>query len=191
MSFINSQEKEIVCKVAYYGSAFAGKTTSLRSIYEKMSNGQKATLPSLSEEDGSLFFDFLPLSLGKVNGHVIRFHLYTVPADLIHQNSRKIILKGLDGLIFVVDSQVEKIESSLESWKGLKKNLKAAGLDFLKIPLALQYNKRDLPHILPASDLHERFHERVLPEFETVAKKGQNVMECFQAVAKQVLRELK
>jgi signal recognition particle receptor subunit beta len=192
MSFINPQEKEIICKIAYYGPAMAGKSTSLRYIYEKTNPGHRGKLVSLSEEqDRTLFFDFLPLSLGKVKGYTIRVHLYTVPGQVLYDSSRKIILKGIDGVIFVVDSQIEKLEENLESWKNLEKNLKNHDVDFRTAPIVLQYNKRDLPNTLPVEELRRIFNHRDLPEFETVATEGKQVMECFQTMAKKVLLELK
>lgn len=192
MSFINPREKEINCKVVYYGAPFAGKSTSIRYLYEKTAAGHKSSLISLSnEEDGSLFFDFLPLSLGNVNGYKVRFHLYTVPGQIIYHSSRNLIMKGTDGVIFVIDSQIDKLEQNLESWKNLEINLRNHDADLHTIPLALQYNKQDLKNVLPASDLGKVFNTRDWPAFETVAKKGKNVMECFQSVAKKVLLDLR
>lgn len=192
MSFINPQTKEINCKIAYYGPEAAGKSTCLRHLYEKTAPGHRGKIVSLSEEqNGSLFFDFLPLSLGKVKGCTLRFHVYTIPGQVVYDSARKIILKGVDGLVFVVDSRMERLEENLESWKNLQTSLKNNGIDFQTIPMALQYNKRDLPEILPVAELRRLFNSRAVPEFETVAKQGKNVMECFQTVAKQVLKELK
>ena len=192
MSFINPQAKEVNCKIAYFGAQGAGKSSSLHTIYEKTAPGHRGKIVSLSDEqEGSLFFDFLPLSLGKVKGYTIRFHLYTVPGHVIYESSRKIILKGLDGVVFVVDSRIERTEENLESGRNRQASLKNHEINFQTIPNALQYNKRDLPNILPLSDLQTLFNSRSLPEFETVAKEGRNVMECLQAVAKKVLVELK
>lgn len=192
MSFINPREKSVNCKIAYFGPAAAGKTTSLNCIYEKTSPGRRGQMITLSKaEDRTLFFDFLPLSLGKVKDYTVRIHLYTVPGQVIYDSSRSIILKGVDGVIFIVDSQIEKMEENLESWKNLQKSLKGSGVDFRTIPIALQYNKRDLTNRMPPPELRELFNDRDLPEFETVATEGRQVMECFQSVAKKVLQELK
>lgn len=192
MSFINEKNKEITCKVAYFGAPFSGKSTSLKKVFEKTTAGKKEdTLTLTDETDGSLFFDFLPLSLGKVNGYTVRFHLYTVPGQSVYDTSRKLILKGTDGVIFVVDSRMEKLDQSLESWKQLKSLMGNQEVDFQKFPIALQFNKRDLPNVLPLEELHTLFNDKNFPEFETVAKKGENIMECFQSVAKQVLLGLK
>lgn len=191
MSFINPQEKEINCKIAYYGAPFSGKSTSLHCLHEKTAPGHRGKIVSMSEEgDQTLFFDFLPLSLGKVKGYKIRFHLYTVPGQVVYDSARKIILKGIDGVIFVVDSQIERLEENLESWKNLQASLKNHQIDLQTVPMALQYNKRDLPNVLPVEELRKLFNARDLPEFESVATEGKNVMECFQTVAKKVLLEL-
>lgn len=192
MSFINPQAKEINCKIVYYGPPHSGKSTTLRQIYEKTSPDHRGKMASLSDrENSSLFFDFLPLSLGTVKGHTIRFHVYTVPGLAFYDSARTIILKGVDGVIFVVDSCMDKLEGNLESWKNLQTNLKNHDVNFHTVPMALQYNKRDLDTILPAEELRRLFNTRGLPEFETIATRGENVMECFQAVAKKVLVELK
>jgi hypothetical protein len=193
MSFINSQQKEINCKIIYYGPASAGKSTSLQAVYEKTAPSRRGKIVSLSDDsDRTLFFDFLPLTVGKVKGYTIRLHLYTVPGQKAYDSSRKIILKGTDGIIFVADSQFDRLEENLESWKNLQASLKLHDVNFQTVPMALQLNKRDLPHILPAEELSEVFAGRTgIPSFETVATKNKNVMDCFQAVAKQVLAGLK
>ncbi len=192
MSFINTQAKEINCKVAYYGAPFAGKSTSLRHIYSQTSEGYRGKLVTLSEkENRALFFDFLPLSLGKVDGYKIRFHFYTIPGQIFYDNARKLILNGIDGIIFVADTQMERTEENLQSWRNLQEHLRAEGIDPRSIPLVLQLNKRDLPNALPVEELKNLLNVPELPFFETVATKGKNVMECFQSVAKQVLIDLK
>ena len=192
MSFINSQKKEINCKIVYYGPDFSGKATTLRHIYEKTAPGNRGKIVSLSDEqDRTLFFDFLPLSMGKIKDYTIRFHLYTVPGQVLYDSARKLILRGIDGVIFMVDSQIERLEENLESWKHLQANLASHDVDFHTVPMALQFNKRDLPKTLPTTEMRQLFNHRNLPEFETTATKGRGVMECFQSVAKQVLKELK
>ncbi len=191
MSFINPKEKEINCKIAYYGPAFSGKTTTIRCAYEKTSPKKRGPLTTLSEGGhDDLFFDFLPLTLGTVKEYKVRFHLYTVPGQVIYDNSRTILLKGIDGIIFVADSQISRIDDNLESWKNLQINLKNHNINFATLPMALQLNKRDLPNVMPAAALRELFEPRQLPVFESVATKGKNVMECFNSVAKWVLQEL-
>lgn len=191
MSFINSRAKEINCKVIYYGAPASGKSTTLKHVYQKLSDKKDSLLTLSEERDGSLFFDFLPLSLGKVNNYNVRFHVYTVPGQTVYDSSRKIILKGVDGVIFVVDSQIERMDVNLESWKSLENHLKLEGTTIESLPLTFQYNKRDLKTALPVAELQALFNPTSLPEFETVATKGQNVLECFQAIAKSVLKNLK
>lgn len=191
MSFIHPQEKEITCKIAYHGPTGAGKSTSLHYIYEKTAAGHKGKLVSLSDEkDHALFFDFLPLSLGKIKDYTLRIHLYSIPEHVIHDSSRNIILKGTDGIIFVVDSRMEKLEENIESWRHLKPSLKLHDIHLETIPLAFQYNKRDMANVMPIDELRHTFNPRGLPDFETIAKTGKNVLECFQAVAKKVLQDL-
>ncbi|MBI3540893.1 MAG: gliding-motility protein MglA [Deltaproteobacteria bacterium] len=191
MSFINSKEKEINCKIAYVGAAFSGKSTSLHHIYEKTVSGKHGKMVSLSEKDGTLYFDFLPLSLGKVNGYTIRFHLYTVPGQFFHESARKMILKGVDGVVFVVDSRVERLEDTLKSWKNLQENLKFNDIDFQTAPIVLQYNKQDLKNLVPAEELNQLLNQKNLPSFESIATQGKQVMECFQSLAKSVLKTIK
>lgn len=192
MSFINPQAKEINCKIVYCGPQNSGKSTSLHQVYEQTSSAHRGKLVSLSNnEDQTLFFDFLPLSLGKVKGHTIRFHLYTVPGDAHYDSAQKMILKGIDGVIFVIDSRIDRLEDNLKSWKSLEANLKTLDNNLQSLPIVFQYNKRDDASAIPVEELRQFFNKRNLPEFETVAKQGKNVMECFQAIAKQVLVELK
>ncbi|MDO8462431.1 MAG: ADP-ribosylation factor-like protein [Deltaproteobacteria bacterium] len=191
MSFINPREKEINCKIVYFGPALSGKSTTLRKIYEKISADKSGKIVSLTAEtDRTIYFDFLPLSLGKVNGFTIRLHLYSVPGQVLYANSRKIILKGTDGVVFVADSQVSKMEANLQSLESLKKNLQEQEVDFNKLPFVFQYNKRDIPQAAPLAQLREILNLRRAPDFESVATKGTGVMEGMQAIAKQVLKEL-
>ncbi|MBI2083568.1 MAG: gliding-motility protein MglA [Deltaproteobacteria bacterium] len=192
MSFINPQTKEVNCKIVYCGPPFSGKTTSLHQIYERVAPAQKSKLVSLAEkEHRTLFFDFLPLSLGEAKGKKLRLHLYTVPGQSQFDASRKMILKGVDGVVFVADSQVERLEATLESWRDLRMNLAELGVDLNKFPIVIQLNKRDLKNIAPLSEL-----KKILPtadglHVESIATRGEGVMETLQAVAKQVLKNLK
>lgn len=191
MSFIKPREKEINCKIVYFGPAGAGKTTSVSFLHKKTAPGRRGDIVTLSKtDDKNLFFDFLPLTLGKVKDYTVRIHVYTLPGQVVYDASRTLILKGIDGLIFTIDSQMEKLEENVESWKNLQKSLKNHGIDVRTLPVALQYNKRDLGNLMPVEALREIFNDRELPEFETVATTGKNVMECFQATAKKVLQEL-
>jgi signal recognition particle receptor subunit beta len=192
VSFINYSSREINCKIVYYGPGLCGKTTNLQYIYRRTNPGQKGKLISLATEtERTLFFDFLPLALGDIKGFKIRFHLYTVPGQVFYAASRKLILKGVDGVVFVADSQVERMESNMESLDDLKINLVEQGYELEKLPYTIQYNKRDLPNVIPIGDMDNVLNPRKVPQFEAVAVTGKGVFETLKAVAKQVLFELK
>ena len=192
MSFINYSSREINCKIVYYGPGLCGKTTNLQYIYNKTNSETKGKLISLSTEtDRTLFFDFLPLSLGEIRGFKTRFHLYTVPGQVFYDASRKLILKGVDGVVFVADSQVERMEANLESLDNLRTNLAEQGYDLDKIPYVMQYNKRDLPNALPVEEMRAALNPRNNVEFPAVAPTGQGVFDTLKAVAKLVLTELR
>ena len=192
MSFINYSSREINCKIVYYGPGLCGKTTNLQYIYRRTNPEQKGKLISLATEtERTLFFDFLPLTLGDIKGFKIRFHLYTVPGQVFYAASRKLILKGVDGVVFVADSQLERMESNIESLEDLKINLAEQGYDLDKLSFAVQYNKRDLPNVVPVGDMDKLLNYRNVAWFEAVAVTGKGVFETLKAVAKQVLFELK
>ena len=192
MSFINFAAREINCKIVYYGPGLGGKTTNLQHVYEKTAEKQKGKMISLATEtDRTLFFDFLPLDLGTVRGFRTRFHLYTVPGQVFYDASRKLILRGVDGVVFVADSQEERMDANLEALDNLHDNLKEHGYDFTKIPYVLQLNKRDLPNVLPAEQLKRDLTKKGEPVFEAVAKQGDGVFETLKEVARQVFLELK
>ena len=191
MSFINYASREINCKIVYYGPGLCGKTTNLQFIYEKTNPQNKGQLISLdTETDRTLFFDFLPLDLGTVRGFRTRFHLYTVPGQVFYDASRKLILKGVDGVIFVADSQEARQDANLESLDNLCINLRENGFDLATVPYALQLNKRDMPTAMPYDLMFRELNIKGEPTFEAVATKGQGVFETLKAVAKQVLHEL-
>jgi signal recognition particle receptor subunit beta len=191
MSFINYASREINCKIVYYGPGLCGKTTNLQFIYEKTNPQNKGQLISLATEtDRTLFFDFLPLDLGTVRGFRTRFHLYTVPGQVFYDASRKLILKGVDGVIFVADSQEARQDANLESLENLRINLRENGFDLMTVPYALQFNKRDMPTAMPYDLMMRELNVKGEPTFEAVATKGTGVFETLKAVAKQVLHEL-
>lgn len=191
MSFLNYASREINCKIVYYGPGLGGKTTNLQYIYEKTNPQAKGQLISLATEtDRTLFFDFLPLDLGTVRGFRTRFHLYTVPGQVFYDASRKLILKGADGVVFVADSQEARMDANLESLENLKVNLQENGFDLATIPYVLQFNKRDLPNVVPYEEMYRLLNFKGEPTFEAVAPKGQGVFETLKAVAKLVLQEL-
>jgi mutual gliding-motility protein MglA len=190
--FINFPAREINCKLVYYGPGLGGKTANLQWIYDKTGVGQKGKMISLATEtDRTLFFDFLPLDLGTVRGFKTRLHLYTVPGQVFYEASRKLILKGADGVVFVADSQEERLDANLETLENLREHLKEHNLDFATIPYILQLNKRDLPNILPVEQLSKELQEKGEPVLEAVAVTGQGVFETLREVAKLVLAELK
>jgi mutual gliding-motility protein MglA len=192
VSFINYSSREINCKIVYYGPGLCGKTTNLQYIYRRTNPEQKGKLISLATEtERTLFFDFLPIALGDIRGFKIRFHLYTVPGQVFYAASRKLILKGVDGVIFVADSQIERMDANMESLEDLNMNLAEQGYELEKLPFAMQYNKRDLPNIIPDADLDNVLNLRKVPWFDAVAVTGKGVFETLKAVAKQVLFELK
>ena len=192
MSFINYSSREINCKIVYYGPGLCGKTTNLQYVYAKTNPEAKGKMISLATEtERTLFFDFLPLSLGEIRGFKTRFHLYTVPGQVFYDASRKLILKGVDGVVFVADSQIERMEANLESVENLRVNLAEQGYDLEKIPYVVQYNKRDLPNIATMEELHRLVNPTSVPEFQAVAPTGVGVFDTLKAVAKLVLTELK
>jgi signal recognition particle receptor subunit beta len=192
VSFINYFSREINCKIVYYGPGLCGKTTNLQFVYKKTKPEQKGKLISLATEtERTLFFDFLPLALGDIRGFRVRFHLYTVPGQVFYAASRKLILKGVDGVVFVADSQIERMEANIESLEDLKINLADQGYDLEKLPYTIQYNKRDLPNIVPLSEINALLNTNNTAFFEGVAVTGSGVFETLKDVAKQVLFELK
>jgi signal recognition particle receptor subunit beta len=170
----------------------SGKTTNVQYIYEHTQNEARGKLVTLStENERTLFFDFLPLSVGEVRGYKTRFHLYTIPGQTFYEVSRQFILKGVDGIVFVADSQAERMEANIESFEGLEKSLDKQGYDINKIPLVFQYNKRDLPGAVSLRELEATFNPMKRPYFEAVAFKGQGVMETLQSVSQAIIKELK
>ena len=191
MTFINYASREINCKIVYYGPGLCGKTTNLQHIYDKSNIGTKGKLISLATEtDRTLFFDFLPLELGTVRGFKTRFHLYTVPGQVFYDASRKLILKGVDGVIFVADSQEERMDANVEALDNLVTNLQGQGYNFSTIPYVLQFNKRDLPTAMPIEEMKKILCRRNENVVEACASKGTGVFETLRAVAKVVLQEL-
>jgi signal recognition particle receptor subunit beta len=192
MTFINYASREINCKIVYYGPGLCGKTTNLQYIFDSTAPAAKGKLISLATEtDRTLFFDFMPLELGTVRGFKTRFHLYTVPGQVFYDASRKLILKGVDGVVFVADSQMERMDANIEALYNLEENLKAQGYDLSTIPYVLQLNKRDLPNIVASSDLVTELKRKDEPVLEAVAANGHGVFDTLKAVAKQVLTELR
>ena len=192
MSFINYSSREINCKLVYYGPGLCGKTTNLQYIYNKTNPEAKGKMISLATEtERTLFFDFLPLSLGEIRGFKTRFHLYTVPGQVFYDASRKLILKGVDGVCFVADSQEERYDANIESLENLRLNLNEQGYDLDKLPYVIQYNKRDLPNAMTLAELSKTLNTTQVPEFEGVATTGVGVFDTLKMLAKLVLAELR
>jgi len=192
MSFINYSSREINSKIVYYGPGLCGKTTNLQYIYKRTNPESRGKMISLATEtERTLFFDFLPLSMGEIRGFKTRFHLYTVPGQVFYDASRRLILRGVDGVVFCADSQLTRMDSNVESMENLKINLREQGYDPEKIPLVLQYNKRDINSVASVAELHALLNYRNVPEFEAVAITGEGVFETLKAVIKQVLIDLR
>ncbi len=192
MSFINYATKEINCKVIYYGPGLGGKTTNIQYIYENTQQEHRGKLVTLStENERTLFFDFLPLSVGDIRGYQTRFHLYSIPGQTFYEVSRQFILKGVDGIVFVADSQPERMEANIESYESLEKSLDLQGYDVGRLPFVFQYNKRDVPGAVSIKELEATFNPMKRPHFEAIANRGKGVMETLQSISQLVIKELK
>lgn len=191
MSLVNYSSREIVCKIVYYGPGRSGKTTNLQHIHAQVPADRKGSMVSLATEtDRTLFFDFLPLDLGSISGFQTRFQLYTVPGQVYYDATRKLVLQGADGVVFVADSQRAQQEENLQSFRNLHVNLLQQGTDPRTIPLCLQYNKRDLPDVLSVDEMDDALNYRGLPRFEAEALGGNGVFDTLRGVSGLVLRRL-
>jgi signal recognition particle receptor subunit beta len=192
LSFINFVAREINCKIVYYGAGLGGKTSNLQWIFDQTVGKTGGKMISLATEaDRTLFFDFLPLDLGTVRGFKTRFHLYTVPGQVFYEASRKLILRGVDGVVFVADSQAERMDANHESLENLQENLKEYGYDFAEMPYVLQLNKRDLPSVMGVDELSQALNKKEETVLEAVAINGTGVFETLREVSRQVLAKLK
>ena len=188
---INFALREVSCKIVYYGPGLSGKTTNLEIVHQKAPAGHKGKMTSLATEgDRTLFFDFLPLDLGTIGGMKTKFQLYTVPGQVYYNATRKLVLRGADGVIFVADSDATKMEENIESLENLEQNLKENGLDINEMPVVLQWNKRDLPNAVPVADLEQKLNRWGAPSFEAVAVKGEGVFPTLKALAGLVLESV-
>ncbi len=191
MSMINYASREINCKIVYYGPGLCGKTTNLEYVYQKVNPETRGKMISLAtENERTLFFDFLPVDLGSIRGFKTRFHLYTVPGQVYYNASRRLILKGVDGIVFVADSQAERMDANLASMQNLYENLAEYGYDPRQLPMVLQYNKRDLATRIPVDELSGQLNPGGLEEHEAVAVEGEGVFDTLRAVSKQVIKSL-
>lgn len=190
MSFINYSAREINFKLVYYGPGLCGKTTNLEWIYAKSKPDAKGKMVSLATEtERTLFFDFLPLDLGEIRGFKTRFHLYTVPGQVFYDASRKLILRGVDGVCFVADSQEARMDANLESLENLRHNLEEQGFDLDVLPYVIQYNKRDMPEVMSIEELQAQLNPTGVPQFEAVAIDGTGVFETLKGLARLVIKK--
>ncbi len=192
MSFLNYSTKEINFKIVYYGPGLSGKTTNIKTIYNKVKQENKGKLVSLATEtERTLFFDFFPLDLGMVKGYKVKFHLYTVPGQIYYSSSRKLIMKGVDGVVFVADSQRERFEANIESLQDMFENLKEYNIDFGTLPYVLQLNKRDLPNITPANEMIAALRKKDEPVIESISIRGDGVIETLKSISKLIMVNVK
>ncbi|MEE6250282.1 MAG: ADP-ribosylation factor-like protein [Bdellovibrionota bacterium] len=192
MSLVNPETKEIICKIVYYGPSLGGKTTNVQRIFHETSEEQDGKLEALNAEtERTLFYDFLPLDVGEIRGYRVRFHVFSVPGQVVYDASRKLIMKMLDGIIFVADSQKERMEENINSLRNLEVNLKQQGLDITEIPLVIQYNKRDLPNAMSIDEMRKELNKYNAPEFEATAQDGKCVFESLNSLSKSIITVLK
>jgi len=191
MALVNHTTREINAKIVYYGPGLCGKTTNIHLIYHRIAPNQRGKLISLATEtDRTLFFDFLPVELGTIKNYKVRFHLYTVPGQVFYNATRKLVLKGADGVIFVADSQRAMVDANLESLTNLRDNFAEQGINLEEFPMVFQYNKRDLPDIHSVEELNAVMNPRMVPFYEAVAKTGDGVLKTFTAISKLVLQDM-
>src|SRR5262249_42693305 len=191
MVLFNYATKEITAKIVYYGPGLCGKTTNLQFVYDSLPSNSKSKMLSLSTKtDRTLFFDFLPLDLGKIRGMRTKLQLYTVPGQVYYNSTRQLVLKGADGIVFVADSQDFALDANLESLQNLEDNLKRQGVRIREIPLVMQYNKRDLPNALPVAEMQAEINQLGVPHFESVATTGIGVEETLKGITQLVLAHL-
>ncbi len=193
MSLVNFTNREITCKIVYYGPGRSGKTTNLLYVHRQVPADRKGKMVSLATTtERTLFFDFLPIELGTISGFATRFQLYTVPGQIYYNATRKLVLNGADGIVFVADSQARQLDENIESFRNLQENLLEEGVDIRTIPLVIQYNKQDLPSdlVLSKEELDETLNFREVPSFGANAIAGEGVFETLKGISELVLRRL-
>ena len=191
MALINIASHEIHCKIVYYGIGYCGKTTNLQYVFRSINPGARGEMLSIATEtERTLFFDFLPLDLGTVHGFRTRFHLYTVPGQILYERTRLAVLNGADGIVFVADSQAEKFEENVQSISELEVNMRRIGKDLGNFPFIIQWNKRDVPSALPVSVLERYLNRRRVPSYEAIAFEGKGVFATLRAISKNVMAQL-
>ena len=192
MALFNYATREINAKIVFYGIGLSGKTTNIQQIYQRLSaqgKGKLVTIPTYG--DRTIFLDFFPVDVGEINGFKLRFHLYTVPGQVFYNSTRKLVLKGADGVVFVADSQRKALDSNIQSIQNLKQNLAEEGIDLDQYPFVIQYNKRDLPDIMSLEELNEQINQNGVPVFEAAAVSGEGVVETLKAIGKVVVKDLR
>ena len=188
MPTIDHANREISCKIVYYGPGLCGKTTNLEVIHRDVKGERKSSMVSLAtEQDRTLFFDFLPIELGQIKGFRLKFQLYTVPGQVYYNATRKLVLSGVDGIVFVADSQRTKFQENVAMMENLRENLQEYGIDIDEVPMVIQYNKRDLPEITPVEELEAALNTNGVTSLESVATEGKGVSETLRAIAKETL----
>jgi signal recognition particle receptor subunit beta len=191
MALINIASHEIHCKIVYYGIGYCGKTTNLQHVFKSINPNARGDMLSIATEtERTLFFDFLPLDLGTVHGFRTRFHLYTVPGQILYERTRLAVLNGADGIVFVVDSQADKFEENVQSISELEINMRRIGKDMRTFPTVMQWNKRDMPNALPVPVLERYLNRRRAPSFEAIAADGRGVFATLRAISKNVMAQL-
>ncbi len=191
MALINIASREIHCKIVYYGIGYCGKTTNLQYVFKSINPNVRGDMLSIATvTERTLFFDFLPLDLGTVHGFRTRFHLYTVPGQILYERTRLAVLNGADGIVFVVDSQAEKFEENVQSIAELEINMRRIGKDLGNFPFIMQWNKRDVPSALPVNVLDRYLNRRRVPSFEAIASDGKGVFATLRAISKNVMAQL-
>ena len=193
MSLVNYATREITCKIVYYGPGRSGKTTNLHYVYQRVPDQRRGRMVSLATQtDRTLFFDFLPIDLGQISGFTTRFQLYTVPGQVYYNATRRLVLQGADGVVFVADSQARQLDENLESLQNLQSNLLEHGVDIRTMPLVLQYNKQDLPRelVLTPPELDDALNFRAVPSFPADALHGSGVFETLKGISELVLKRL-
>lgn len=192
LAFLNYSTKEINFKIVYYGPGLSGKTVNLKNIYERTKSSKKGKLVTLAtDKERTLFFDFFPLSLGRIKGYEVKFHLYTVSGQIFYSGSRKLVMKGVDGVVFVADSQKDRFDANIEMIYDMMSHLKFYNIDFNTLPYVLQLNKRDMPDILPVNVLLKHLRKRDEPVIEAVALKGEGVIETLKTISKLIMIQVK
>ena len=191
MAFINKEANEIICKIVYFGPSLGGKTTNVQWVYRNIADTEQARLFTINNPDRTMIFDWLPVHVGEIRGLKTRLHLYTTPGQVGLEDRRRFVTKGLDGVVFVADSQVERAEENLESLRDLETLLGQQGYDMQKVPMVFQYNKRDLPNAVPLAEMRRTLNKYNSPDFEAVASLGQRVYDSLKTIAKSIITTLK